>query len=219
MAYSSVQIANLALSHAGSKGEIASLTESSREAKICRQHLDVARDEILRAHDWGFARRYLALAERSGETLAPGWLHAYGYPSDCLAARRILRPEQMASSDAAYWSMDDERLRQRELDDGEPYEIAADDAKTGRLIYCNIEQPYLRYTATVTTASVFDPLFVAAMALHLAALISPGLGGNENRSTLLLNRAAQKVDQAKASDGNERGRTPTRDAEWIRGRL
>jgi hypothetical protein len=218
VAYSNVQIANLALSHAKSRGEIASLTESSREAKICRQHFDVARDEMLRAHDWGFARRYIALAARSGETLPPGWLHAYGYPSDCLAARRLLRPEQLSSEGATYWSSQDERLQRSHRDEAERFEVASDDAKTGRLIFCNIAQPWLRYTATVTTPAVFDPLFVAAMALHLGGLISPGLHGNDDHSKVLLQRAAAKVSEAEAADANEVASESGRDAEWVRGR-
>ena len=49
-------ICNAAISHCGTRNKIASIDEGSAEANACRTHFALARDSLLRAFDWNFAR-------------------------------------------------------------------------------------------------------------------------------------------------------------------
>jgi len=53
---SQTDICNAAISHCGTRSKIASIDEGSAEANACRTHFALARDGLLRAYDWNFAR-------------------------------------------------------------------------------------------------------------------------------------------------------------------
>jgi|SRR5579884_517833 len=100
-------IVNVALIEAGQQRLIADLYEGSPAARAALATYGQTRDELLRARDWPFARRTLALTLLKGPpppggfnpnqpwTTAyppPGWLYEYAYPSDCLKLGAIVAP-------------------------------------------------------------------------------------------------------------------------------
>lgn len=84
---STIHVCNLALAKLGAR-TIESLTENSKEARLCALFLDSSRDELLRAHPWNFAAARATLA-RLSEPPAFGYARAFQLPPDCLRVRRL----------------------------------------------------------------------------------------------------------------------------------
>jgi hypothetical protein len=85
---SDVSICNSALAKLGAD-RITSLEQDTRNARICRERFPFLRNEVLRAHVWGFAKKRVSLAA-SSDTPDFGWDYAYLLPSDCL---RVIRED------------------------------------------------------------------------------------------------------------------------------
>jgi len=77
-----VEICNAALISLGAD-TIASLTDDTKEARLCNQRYVPSRDAVLRAHPWNCAIKRTTIAP---VTTAPswGWSNAFNYPSDCI---------------------------------------------------------------------------------------------------------------------------------------
>ena len=86
MAYSILDIWNLALGHIG-QGKIDSLTEDSVASIQCSIAWPFARGEALESSDWTFAKVRVALAKNSAAP-AQGFLYAYTLPPDFLTLCR-----------------------------------------------------------------------------------------------------------------------------------
>ncbi len=187
MAASVVQICNLALSHLGAAA-IVSLTERSAEAMACALHFEPCRDSVLRDYPWNFATKRVVLAERSGE-MRRDWGHVYSLPSDCLLARDLL-------PDA-------------------PFVIESNDQGTTRLLLTHQPQARLLYTARVEEPTLYDPLFVEALAWKLAVQICMPLTRDKNSLQLCQSLYLNTLSLAQRADGNEGQDDRPPEAEWI----
>jgi hypothetical protein len=89
---SEVEICNSALNQLGA-GTILSLSENSKNGRICNARFETIRDAVLRSHPWNCAIKRQTLAQ---DTESPAWGFTYQYtlPSDCL---RILGLENFYS--------------------------------------------------------------------------------------------------------------------------
>jgi hypothetical protein len=85
---STVDICNGALNQLGAT-TILSLTEDSKNARLCNSRYTQVRDGLFRTHPWNCLQKILELAV---DTTAPAWGFSYAYtlPSDCLRLLRIL---------------------------------------------------------------------------------------------------------------------------------
>ena len=85
---STVEICNGALNQLGAT-TILSLTEDSKNARLCNQRYTQVRDSVFRSHPWNCLQKRIELA---ADTTAPAWGFSYAYtlPSDCLRLLRIL---------------------------------------------------------------------------------------------------------------------------------
>ena len=83
-----VDICNGALNQLGAT-TILSLTEDSKNARLCNQRYTQVRDGVFRSHPWNCLQKRIELA---ADTTAPAWFFSYAYtlPSDCLRLLRIL---------------------------------------------------------------------------------------------------------------------------------
>ena len=83
-----VDICNGALNQLGAT-TILSLTEDSKNARLCNQRYTQVRDSVFRSHPWNCLQKRIELA---ADTTAPAWGFSYAYtlPSDCLRLLRIL---------------------------------------------------------------------------------------------------------------------------------
>ncbi len=196
MAISEVLICNLALGHVSAGASIESLDEDSPEAVSCKQFFETARNHTLRDFDWKFASTRKALAALSNPP--SGWLFKYEYPSNCEAAREILRPS--ASADPV------------------PFDVALDDDLSRRVILSNQDQAWLRYTARVANPNLFDSQFVIAFSWRLAMdLVEPINASEKVRERVARGYLVAKA-QAESANANEAMAGAPRDADWIRAR-
>ena len=85
---STVDICNGALNQLGAT-TILSLTEDSKNARLCNSRYTQVRDGLFRTHPWNCLQKRVELA---ADTTAPAWGFSYAYtlPADCLRLLRIL---------------------------------------------------------------------------------------------------------------------------------
>jgi len=85
---STVDICNGALNQLGAT-TILSLTEDSKNARLCNSRYTQVRDGLFRTHPWNCLQKRVELA---ADTTAPAWGFSYAYtlPADCLRLLKIL---------------------------------------------------------------------------------------------------------------------------------
>ena len=83
-----VEICNGSLNQLGAT-TILSLTEDSKNARLCNQRYSQVRDAVFRSHPWNCLQKRVELA---ADTTAPAWGFSFAYtlPADCLRLLRIL---------------------------------------------------------------------------------------------------------------------------------
>ena len=189
---SQVQICNLALSRLGQSG-IQSLGEASAAAEHCNLAWGPALEAALRDHNWNFATRYQALASLGSPP--PHWTWRYAAPSDLARARFILPAAK-----------------------GDPppaFEIALADDGATRIVLTDKAQAWLCYTGLIQNASLYDPLFVDALAWRLAADLAAPLTQSDRRHQACMNRYQNAIAGAKGADAAEGLELSTRLPDWI----
>jgi len=201
MASSKTEICNIALSHLGIAKEVANIdTESSAEASACRRFYEMARDETLRDFNWPFATKFAALALVE-EDPTDEWSFSYRYPTDCLKVRRVLSG-----------------LRNDNRQSRVPYKVGRDD--TGILLYCDIEDAEMEYTA-VTSGVTFYPVdYVTALSYRIAYYIAPRLTAGDpfNLKNYCMEMYRATVVKAANSAINEEQQEESPESELIRSR-
>ncbi len=195
---SSVRIANLALSKVGDNSTIESFTEDSTEAGTTDLWFNFAREQILAAFNWSFARSRLLLAAHS-EAAPVDWGYRYQYPAAAIKVRSIIHP---LGPDA----------------DPIPYEIelAADGTKC---ILTDQQEACVTFTGDVSNPSAFSPFFVETFATMLAAHIAFPLTGKVSLVKQLREEVVELIRFAPSMDAAEKQERPARDADHIRARV
>ncbi|MCT4536301.1 hypothetical protein [Halodesulfovibrio sp.] len=84
---SAVSICNKGLQYVGGS-PIVSLEEKTRGAELCSQLYAQVCDELLEAHHWSFATRYVRLPSLP-EAPPFDFSHAYQLPADCIGVRQL----------------------------------------------------------------------------------------------------------------------------------
>lgn len=203
-----VDICNIALSHLGDTASVTSIDppEGSAQAEHCARFYPIARDSLLEMHDWKFASKRALLAELTSETDA--WEYAYAMPADALRIIAVTAPDA-----------DDDNASSRLLGAYSPQPYAIEALSTGALvIYTDQEDAAVRYTAYVTDSGKLPPLFVMALALHLASMLAgPILKGDSGAAEAKRCATAAKeyLAKAAASDAQQRGPKATHSVSWI----
>lgn len=142
-----ISICNLALAHIG-KQPINAFDERSAEARTCKAFYDQARRSMLEMSEWTFGKKRVALAELANDYPAR-WAFSYVLPSDSLKMLRIV-----GDLDPRF--------------DPEPIEF---EVREGR-VYTGLPQAVGEYVFDQTNVSRFSPLFVDALAYHIASYIA-----------------------------------------------
>jgi hypothetical protein len=214
MASSEVEIANLALSHAGAGGPIASLSESSNEARECLLHYAACRDTVLRSHQWNFALRQVDLADTG--TTVDGWAYVYQYPSDCLTLHAVRAGGYDAN--AIIWSTETlpASLGTAVLYPPVPYSVGVTSDGTARTILTDAYLAVATYTAAVTGVPAFDPLFTDALSFLLAARVTPRLTGKRDVIADCYKLYQTTLNAAMTRDANEAAPAAVPQPDWIR---
>ena len=90
-----------------------------------------------------------------------------------------------------------------------------------RIVYCNIDDAVLRYTARVHDTRRYSQLFIEALAWKLASMLAGPMlrgevGAAEAKRCLIM--AEAMMGKADVADGNQRSVEPKHVAAWIAAR-
>ena len=127
----------------------------------------------------------LALADTNNPP--PDWAYSYQYPTDCLRITEIMVPG-IRNPTAAM------RIN---------YEVGADADGTGKLIYTDQPQAWLKYIARVTDVNMFDAIFMEALSWRLAAAINMPLTGSADLGNNALTMYRSVILSAGSHSQNE----------------
>ena len=205
---STIDIANLALSHLGDDATVASIDppEGSAQAEHCARFYPSSLASMLEMHNWRFCLRRIALAAVTNPSAT--WAYAYAVPSDMLAAVTVLDPNN---------TDDYQALNERASQDYDMETTTAGDV----VLLTNQADAVLRYKVLVTDTAKFPPLFVEALSWLLASkLAGPLLKGDSGRKAALdcTKAFAMWWGKAVASDASQRQVTTEQTASWVAAR-
>jgi len=198
MATSTVDIVNKALNHLGVR-PIASLTEDSEPAERASAIYESVRDDVLRAYAWGFATKITTLAAISDETVS-GWEYLYVYPANCLRIRKVF--EDTDATDPV----------------GVEFKEVQSPTTAQRAIAANITPAYVEYTIKVSDPNSYDPAFIEAMALKLAASLAHQLTGDKALGPQIQGFYTGALSEAKRLDSTEKKLTDTSESSFHQAR-
>ena len=219
---SEVDISNMALGFLGDTATVSSINppDGSAQAGYCSRMYPIARNSLLELHPWGFSVKRVSLALLSA-TPPSTWVYAYAMPSDVVNILAVLdqyaqhdysaglelngTPGQVPPAAGAYTP--------------QPFVIESVDGSD--VIYTNVENAQLRYTALVTDTTKFSPLFTESLAWLLASkLAGPLIKGTTGMemSQSCLKQFKAWYDQATESDSNQRRMNVTQRTPWMANR-
>lgn len=182
MAYSKVGIFNMALNHLGITAPIAtnSFDKDSR-AIILNNFYETARDEVLKAFDWGFAVAYKDLTLSTEISPNPKFPYVYDCPNDCIAARAII-----------------DTIKGEE----KKFESFAN-SLGNKSFLAEIECARLRYTRRVEKETLFEPEFAITLSYYLAALAGETITGQQKKADSCMQKYEWKLSKAKQLNAQE----------------
>lgn len=188
MATSSVQICNSALIKVGAS-RISSLSDDSKEAKICNEQYDKLRKKLLLSHPWNFAIRRVSLSQ-TGNTPSYEYTYEYAIPSDVL---RILETNLLEGTD---W-------------------VIENNSSNDRVLLTDADSIKVRYIKNVTDTTVFTPTFEEALAFLLAADLAYSLENSRSLARDMYRAYKEEVREARSFDAQEGAREEIEANPWL----
>lgn len=193
-----LHIYNMALGFIGTR-TISSPNEKTPEAIQCGLFWDTARRAALRDYPYNFATRRVQLAEVPlPEEYRGEWLHAYGWPDRALKIFGVHAPGKVP------------QLRR------DPFAVR--NAGDINIILTDVVAAQAEAAFDVEDVSLWDDLFVAAMARKLACLICVPLIKNNQQKVQQLEQLYQMaIPRAEGHDASEREQARRQDT-WLAAR-
>lgn len=151
------QIINEALGRIGYPERIGNIYEGTEQARLALEFYGQTRDALLREGDWDFSQRTITAAISGSAPVAP-WTNAYDYPDDCIRVRGLFGDVYIADTHNPIPTN---------------YTIAS--TGTNKVIYANLANANLVYTAQVTDMTQWEPLFTEALIAALGRRLAPAL--------------------------------------------
>lgn len=173
MATSQVDICNSALQKQAQDITIASITESSKPARVFNRAWDRVRDYVLAEHSWPFALKAAPLAEVL-QAPFPGWAKRYAYPDDCITALAVCDAAGVRAGVCAY-SACYYGEPPRAFAGRVPFEVTHGEQSTS--ITTDLAGAYLIYTCRVVEVARYPAMFEDALACRLAYETAPSIMG------------------------------------------
>jgi len=178
-----VDLCNRALDLLGA-ANITSLTENSKEARLCNGNFDDVRDAVLRSHPWNVAITRKNLA---ADSTAPafGFSFQFTLPTDPFCLRVL-----------SFWNSNVNN------------EVAAYDSNVmfkieGRKILSNEDTCNIIYIGRVTDTEQYDSLLNKAISARLAAEIAYNITGSNSVASNMLTIYEARLKEAKGVDSME----------------
>lgn len=129
MALTKVDLYNNILEHLGETPNVESSTEKTKAVKVFNAIYDVSRKTVLKAHDWGFAKRFYSLVAVG--TAPVSWGYQYKHPNDMLKPRFIERSNrrstELSYAIANYEDDDNGKIKVIHTDAGNAVMVGTDD--------------------------------------------------------------------------------------------
>jgi len=173
---SEVEICNLALQQMGRGLSITTLTPYDTASRLCARQYPISRDAVLRAYPWNFAQRRDELDAHADEP-AFEFTYMYALPSDYLGNLRLFDNDDQAFKIETYVVSTVSTIKVVLTDVGEPLQV--------------------KYTARVTDPTLFDPLFIEALAAHIASNIAVPLSESQSKAEGLWQIYQAKIREAR----------------------
>ena len=148
----------------------------------------------MRTHNWAFARGTIQLALVRQEN-SQTWPYWYAYPQDCLFIRRVF------SANTPHQA--------------QPFEERYSQDMSGRVIGCAVPQASAEYTRKVGDESIFDPAFVKAFSLALAADLAFSLTADAGLGQRILQKYTLALDEARRSNMTENFERPMSESAFV----
>jgi len=178
-----VDICNEAMDLLGA-ATITSLTENSKEARLCNRRYETVRDAVLRAHPWNSAITRTSLPQ---DATAPafGFTYQYTLPTDPYCLRVLSFWNSNVDSDTAAY------------DSQVMYKIE------GRKILSNEGTCKITYIARVTDTEQFDPLLSSTIAHRLASETAYAITGSNSVAQQMFQLYEARLREARSMDAME----------------
>tara|TARA_R100001510_G_scaffold13288_1_gene10540 strand:- start:206 stop:784 length:579 start_codon:yes stop_codon:yes gene_type:complete len=169
-----VDICNSALNMLGGN-TIISLTETSKNARLCNQRYELVRDAVFREHPWNCLQKRVELAK---DTDAPAFefASAFTLPADCL---RVLRSENSNFSN-------NERFRIE-----------------GRKLLTDESTMKILYVASITDTTQYDASLIETLSARLAAELAYPITQSSTLMDRMFGLYQQKLKDARFADATE----------------
>lgn len=181
----STTICNLALAKIGDLS-ILSLDDLSPEARFSKLFYAPTRDELLRTNNWNWATSHSKLSPVTPSPLYD-WDYAFGLPTDF---NRLLTFNSFPASSA-----------------NDPYQIV------GQQLYTDVSEAVISYVRNVEDANQFDPLFVDALVMRLAAKLARPLSGSLEIEKSMNQQYEKSLAEARRIDSGQG--IPRRKLLWV----
>jgi hypothetical protein len=178
-----VDICNEAMDLLGA-ATIASLTENSKEARLCNRRFETVRDAVLRAHPWNAAIARADLAQDS-EAPAFGFSFQYTLPTDPYCLRVM-----------SFWNVNvDNELT--------PYDSQVMYKIEGRKVLSNEETCKIIYISRVTDTEQYDALLSSTIAHRLASETAYAITGSNSIAQQMFSLYETRIREARSMDAME----------------
>lgn len=181
-----IELANMAISHLGTAGNIQSLTERSKEAKIVKTFFDIALEATCRDFTMPHTKKFVTL-QLVEETPTTEWLYSYRYPNKCVLFKRILSGIRTDTHDSRV-----------------PFVQSSDNS--GKLIFTDMIDAVAEIVEIPKNLNFFSADFCLAYSFRLAFYIAPSITGGNAFSGLqrdLMQKYMLELGLARQNAANE----------------
>lgn len=176
---SKIEICNMALAILG-QTDISSLKEDNQSARLCNQYYDSVRQQLIRAHDWGFAKTIDKLLKLGQEEVVNGFEYYYAKPAKCLFVNKVF-DKGTSQVNRKFKTFYKPKLNQE-------------------VICTNIDNAYVEYVRDVEDTTVYDSLFIEAFSAGLATKIAMSLTGSTTLYQMAFETYKIALDNARYSN-------------------
>lgn len=186
---SETQIANAALNRLGVE-PISSLNDNKKRAKVLKSLYTITRNNVIQAAPWNFAMERVILTPLASDPLFD-FENKFALPNDCLRVWTVTDGGDAAGGSGV------KHPYNYYIDGGVDYRVEGDK------ILADIKKAYVIYIKEVTDVSLFDPGFVKAFYLTLAAEASYSIIQNTTEKNSLLEEAEFYITRAASVNSQE----------------
>lgn len=178
-----VDICNEAMDLLGA-ATITSLTENSKEARLCNRRFETVRDTVLRAHNWNIAITRKELAKDSASP-AFGFTNQFTLPTEPYCLRVISLHTSNVDNDIS------------------PYDVQAMFKIEGRKVLTDEDTCRIIYIGRVTDTEQYDSLLSSTIAHKLASETAYAITGSTSVAQQTFSLYEARLKEARSMDAIE----------------